>query len=112
MRSIPSVWGKHAGYSSTIRAFIYLTLKAVLRWHSRIDGIMDTGLSGKTALITGGSSGIGRAISLALASEGVHIAIADVMKDDETLREIEAHNVRALYIPTDVSDEAQIVQML
>jgi NAD(P)-dependent dehydrogenase (short-subunit alcohol dehydrogenase family) len=73
---------------------------------------LDTGLSGKTALITGGSSGIGRAIALALAAEGVDIAIGDIKKDDETLREIEAHGVRAQYIPTDVSDEAQIVQMV
>jgi NAD(P)-dependent dehydrogenase (short-subunit alcohol dehydrogenase family) len=73
---------------------------------------MDTGLSGKTALVTGGSSGIGRAIALALAAEGAHIAIADMMEDEETLCEIKSHSVRALYIPTDVSDEEQIVQMV
>src|SRR5215213_6038771 len=112
MRSIPCVWGKPAGYSSMKRAFIYSTLKVVLAWRNRINPVVDTGLSGKTALITGGSSGIGRAIALALAAEGVDIAIADIKKDDETLREIEAHGVLAQYIPTDVSDEAQIVQMV
>jgi hypothetical protein len=37
---------------------------------------MDLGLSGKTALITGGSKGIGRAVAMALASEGVGVHIA------------------------------------
>ncbi len=73
---------------------------------------MDTGLAGKTALITGGSSGIGRAIALALAAEGAHIAIADIHQNEQTLREIQAHGVQGLIIPTDVSDEAQVIQMV
>ena len=39
---------------------------------------MDLELSGKTVIITGGASNIGRAISLAFAREGSNIVIADL----------------------------------
>ena len=39
---------------------------------------MDLGLKYKTAIITGGGSNIGRAISLALAGEGANVVIAEI----------------------------------
>jgi 3-oxoacyl-[acyl-carrier protein] reductase len=51
---------------------------------------MDLGISGKTGLVTGASTGIGRSIALALASEGVRLAIVARRKAllDEVAREI------------------------
>ena len=66
-------------------------------------------LEGRTALITGGDSGIGRAVAIAFAKEGADLAI--VYKDEhddanETKRQIEAEGRRAVLLAGDVGDEA------
>lgn len=73
---------------------------------------MESGLRGMNALITGGGSGIGRAIALALAAEGVNIAIASNRAEDEALREIESQGARALHLRADVSVEADVNAMV
>lgn len=73
---------------------------------------MDSGLAGKNALITGGGTGIGRAIALALAREGVNIAIGSNRPENEALREIEDQGVRALHVWADVSMESQVELMV
>ena len=74
---------------------------------------MDSGLSGKSALITGGGSGIGRAIALALAREGVNIAIASNRADEAgALGEIKTHGGKTLHIPADVSCEGDVTRMV
>jgi len=52
---------------------------------------MDLGITGKVALITGGSRGLGRQSALALASEGVNVAICGRTNSslDSTVKEIE-----------------------
>ena len=73
---------------------------------------MDSGLSGRKALITGGGTGIGRGIALALAKEGVNIAIASRNPPQETIEEIRSLKVKALRLCVDISDEAQVIKMV
>jgi len=73
---------------------------------------MDAGLEGKIALVTGGGSGIGRAIALSLAGEGVHIAVASRNPDRKTLREIKSTGVQTLRLQADVSKEEQVMAMV
>lgn len=66
-------------------------------------------LSGKTALITGGDSGIGRAVAVAFAKEGADVAIMylDEHEDaEETKGFIEQEGQRCLTIAGDIGDEA------
>jgi hypothetical protein len=68
---------------------------------------MDLGLAGRTALVTGASKGIGRAIAEGLASEGVHLHLASRTKTDvDTAGEaIRARwNVNVMTHPADLSD--------
>ena len=70
-------------------------------------------LSGKTALITGASKGLGKAMALALAAEGARLAL--VSRNMEQLREV-ASAVRALgaeveIFQADVTDETQVAQL-
>ena len=73
---------------------------------------MESGLKGKRALITGGATGIGRGIALALAAEGVDIAIASRNPAAKTVEAIGAHGVRALRLVADVGHEDQVVRMV
>ena len=67
-------------------------------------------LEGKTAVITGGTSGIGRALSLGLADAGADI-IATARRQaqvDSTADEIEARGRKTLRIPSDVCDRTSL----
>jgi NAD(P)-dependent dehydrogenase (short-subunit alcohol dehydrogenase family) len=67
-------------------------------------------LEGKRTLITGGDSGIGRAVALAFAREGADVAIVYLPDEEEdaqeTVRLVEAAGRRALTLPGDIRDEA------
>ena len=70
---------------------------------------------GRTALVTGASRGIGRAIALGMAWEGFDVALNDVARQEGELRavqaEIEAQGRRSAALLADVSDRAQVRAM-
>ena len=75
---------------------------------------MTRNLEGKSALVTGGASGIGRATALAFAREGARVAVADIMQDaaQRTVTEIEAIGGQALAIACDVTDDDAVKAMI
>lgn len=71
---------------------------------------MDLGLTGKTALVLGAGSGLGRAMAEALAAEGAQVAAAGrtLSKVDETARRIEAAAGRCHALAWDISDQSLV----
>jgi NAD(P)-dependent dehydrogenase (short-subunit alcohol dehydrogenase family) len=72
-------------------------------------------LLGKTAIITGGDSGIGRAVALAFAREGADVVISYLNEEEdarETMRIVGAAGRRAVLIPGDISDESHCLQIV
>src|SRR6516225_9058669 len=83
------------------------------------------GLSGKTAIVTGGSSGIGQAIAVRLGREGVNVAVnflgavegAETTRDaietgiEHCMKEVHDAGARALLVEADVSDEHEVEAM-
>ncbi len=74
----------------------------------------DMGISGKTALVTGGGRGIGRAVCLALAAEGVNIAVNYIGSRDEaeeTAAACAALGVKAMTAEGDVACSEAVEQV-
>jgi NAD(P)-dependent dehydrogenase (short-subunit alcohol dehydrogenase family) len=75
---------------------------------------MSKQFEGKVAVITGGSSGIGRATALAFAAEGARVAIGArrAAESHETIRLIEAQGGEAIFVQTDVTRADQIQKLM
>ena len=67
-------------------------------------------LKGKVAVVTGGAGGLGRAMAMHFAREGMHVALADIDQAslDVTAAELRALGVQAIGIRTDVSKAAEV----
>ncbi|MHB1958381.1 MAG: SDR family NAD(P)-dependent oxidoreductase [Acidobacteriaceae bacterium] len=81
---------------------------------SRESGGPPTKLSRRVALITGGASGIARAVAILFAREGASVVVADadVPGGSETVEKIRAAGGRASFAELDVSQAAQVSQVV
>jgi NAD(P)-dependent dehydrogenase (short-subunit alcohol dehydrogenase family) len=70
-------------------------------------------IGGRVAVVTGGGSGIGRGLAMALAAEGASVAVADIRLDgaEAVAEEITAQGGRAIGVVCDVSDRASVHRM-
>ena len=69
--------------------------------------------AGKRVMLTGGASGIGRAVAIAFAREGAAVMIGD--QDDgaeKTVEAIAAYGGKAAFLKTDVSDRTQVFKLM
>jgi len=72
-------------------------------------------LNDKVALITGGDSGLGQAMTLALAEAGANVVVAynsNIAKAEETSQQVEKLGVKALPLQVNVADEESVANML
>jgi NAD(P)-dependent dehydrogenase (short-subunit alcohol dehydrogenase family) len=72
-------------------------------------------LEGKKAIVTGGDSGIGRAVALAFAREGADVLISYLNEEpdaQETVRVVEEAGQRAIAVPGDIGQEAHCQQIV
>jgi len=75
---------------------------------------MDLGLAGKTVIVTGGGSNIGRAIFLAFASEGANVVNAEIDEavGQKAVDEAKALGARAILVKTDVTNWDSVQAMV
>src|SRR3990172_81697 len=75
-----------------------------------MNGLFD--LTGKAAIVTGASRGLGKAFAVGLADAGADVAVSDVLDVSETVKDIEARKRRALGIKADVSNDTEVRVMV
>lgn len=76
-------------------------------------------LAGRTAVVTGGASAIGRALAIGLAEEGVSVVVGDVRRESRVKEErpstvdvIEAAGGEATFVSADVTDQADVDRLV
>jgi 3-oxoacyl-[acyl-carrier protein] reductase len=75
---------------------------------------MDLGITGRTALVLGASGGLGRAIAVRLAEEGVNVAATGRSADRlaDTVKRVEAAGVKALPLTWDLGHLDRVAAFL
>ena len=75
---------------------------------------MATTLKGKNAIITGAGRGIGRAIAIALANEGVNVGLLARSEEhlQQVVKEVEAQGVKAVFATADVSSNEEVTNAI
>lgn len=69
-------------------------------------------LTGKNAIVTGASRGIGKSLAISLANAGANIIIIDVTRDEQTEQEIQKYNVTCETITFDLSHFEQYADLI
>lgn len=69
-------------------------------------------LSGKTAILTGASRGLGKAMALALAQAGANVVITDVLDTKKIVQEIEKTGTKAMGLKVDVTKKSDVNKMV
>ena len=69
-------------------------------------------LTGKVAIVTGASRGLGKAIAIGLAKAGANVVVSDILDTTETVKEIKKLGREAIGIKTDVSNKAEVEAMV
>ena len=73
---------------------------------------MKNEFSGKTILITGGSSGIGEKTAITFAKEGSNVVISDINKNEALLESLKVYGVKTAFYNCDVSNEKQVKKLV
>jgi len=69
-------------------------------------------LEGKTAIVTGASRGLGRAMAIGLAEAGAHVVVTDVLDTSETVKEIKQLRRESFGLKVDVSNKSDVEAMV
>src|SRR6185437_3927324 len=78
-----------------------------------MSGVSEGRLQGKTALVTGAGSGIGRAVAVLFARQGANVVCADrAASVEETTATIDSASGNAISVVADVRDEGQVAHMV
>jgi 2-keto-3-deoxy-L-fuconate dehydrogenase len=75
-----------------------------------VDARIEKPLAGRTAIVTGGGSGIGQAIASLFGARGARVAIVDVASADATVNAIVEAGGQAVHVPCDVSRQDEVTR--
>jgi len=73
---------------------------------------MENGFKNKVAIVTGGSSGIGRAAAIAFAKKGAKVVVADWIENTETMDMLENIGGEAIFVKCDVSKKGDVKSLI